>query len=90
MRDGAVVGTLDVGDTDKTMLARMMVGRDVALRVERTPTNVGGPLLALDDVDLFADDGRTLLDGMSFEVREGEILGLAASTATGSGSSFRC
>src|SRR5262249_10289236 len=50
MRDGAVVGTLGVAETDKTMLARMMVGRDVALRVERTPTNAGAALVALERV----------------------------------------
>jgi simple sugar transport system ATP-binding protein len=83
MRDGAVVGTLDVGDTDKTMLARMMVGRDVALRVERTPTNAGAPLVAVENVDLVAEDGRKLLDGISFEVRGGEILGLAGVDGNG-------
>ena len=83
LRDGEVVGTVDVGETDKAALARMMVGRDVVLRVNRPQLEPGAPVLEVEDLSLVAPDGRAILDGISFEVREREILGVAGVDGNG-------
>ena len=83
LRDGEVVGTVDVNATDKRTLARMMVGRDVVLRVEREYLPPGDPVVEVRDLVLLATDGRTVLDDLSFEVRAGEILGVAGVDGNG-------
>jgi simple sugar transport system ATP-binding protein len=76
LRDGRVVGTVAIGETDKPSLARMMVGREVTLRVERPVLEAGDAVLEVDGLTL-VDDGRALLDGISFQVRRNEVFGIA-------------
>jgi simple sugar transport system ATP-binding protein len=76
LRDGRVVGTVPIAETDKPSLARMMVGREVTLRVERPVLEPGEVVLDVDELTL-VEDGRPLVDGVSFEVREREVFGIA-------------
>jgi simple sugar transport system ATP-binding protein len=71
-----------MADTTKADLARMMVGRPVTLRVEKPPLDPGEPVLQVDGLTL-VEGGRTLLDSISFEVREREILGVAGVDGNG-------
>jgi ABC-type uncharacterized transport system ATPase subunit len=82
LRDGAVVGTAEMATATKPQLARMMVGRPVTLRVDRPPLEPGRPLLQISGLTL-VEDGRTLLDDVSFEIREHEILGVAGVEGNG-------
>jgi general nucleoside transport system ATP-binding protein len=82
LRDGAVVDTVDVAETTKGELARMMVGREVSLRVERAPPTGDRPVLEVRGLTLAAGD-RLLLDDITFEVSEGEILGVAGVAGNG-------
>jgi ABC-type uncharacterized transport system ATPase subunit len=83
LRDGAVVGTVDVAGSSKATLARMMVGREVVLRVERPLLDPGDPVLAVRDLSLIDDRGKPKLEGLSFVVREREILGVAGVDGNG-------
>ncbi|HEY2770823.1 MAG TPA: ABC transporter ATP-binding protein [Solirubrobacteraceae bacterium] len=76
LRDGAVVGTVDIENTSKAALAKMMVGREVALRTERPIVEPGAPMLEVRDLTI-EDGGRTLVSNVSFTVRAGEIFGVA-------------
>src|SRR5919112_818703 len=69
MRDGKVVGRVETAETNAADLARMMVGRDVLLRVQNLTIAVGG-------------GGRGLRD-VSFDVRAGEIVGVAGVEGNG-------
>jgi ABC-type uncharacterized transport system ATPase subunit len=83
MRDGRVVGETRPSETDEVGLARMMVGRDVVLRVEKT---AGKPAdVALKVTDLRVEDDRRLeaVKGVGFEVRRGEILAIAGVSGNG-------
>jgi ABC-type uncharacterized transport system ATPase subunit len=82
LRDGAVVGTTEMATATNASLARMMVGRPVTLRVKRPLLEPGAPLLEVKGLTL-VEDGRTLLDDVSFEVREREILGVAGVDGNG-------
>ncbi len=82
LRDGAVVGTVDVAGSNKATLARMMVGREVVLRVERLALEPGEPVLEVRDLSL-VERGAPKLEDLSFIVREREILGVAGVDGNG-------
>src|SRR5215510_13745301 len=67
MRDGKVVGRVQTKDTNAAELARMMVGREVLLRVEKTEPDVGGAQLEVRDLSVVAGDGTKRVNGVSFE-----------------------
>src|SRR5439155_15692962 len=77
MRDGKVVGRVKTKDTTAAELARLMVGREVLLRVEKTDAKVGEGVLSLKDLSVSIADGSKRVDGISFDVRAGEIVGIA-------------
>jgi len=83
MRDGRVVGHRKTAETNAAELARLMVGRDVLLRVVKPEAQPRGPVLAVQGLSLTALDGGRLLDGVSFEVRAGEIVGIAGIEGNG-------
>lgn len=82
LRDGKVVGTARIAETDKPALARMMVGREVVLRVERRRLRPGSPVVEAQDVTVL-DGERVVLDNVGFQVREHEILGVAGVEGNG-------
>jgi len=83
MRDGKVVGGVQTKDTNAAELARMMVGREVLLRVEKPDAKVGQPELIVKNLSVKAIDGTKRVDGASFEVRRGEIVGIAGVEGNG-------
>lgn len=82
MRDGKVVGGVKTADTSATDLARMIVGRDVLLRVDKPDAKMGDVVLKVDDVSVASKHGDALRN-VSFEVRAGEIVGIAGIEGNG-------
>jgi general nucleoside transport system ATP-binding protein len=60
-----------------------MVGRDVQLVVDKAPAQAGQPVLEVDDLVVTDNRGHRVVDGLSFEVREGEILAVAGVQGNG-------
>jgi ABC-type uncharacterized transport system ATPase subunit len=83
LRRGKTIGTIDTAGADEASLARMMVGRDVVLRVEKEPGTPGEPLLEIDDVHVTDDRGLPAVDGVSLTVRAGEIVAVAGIDGNG-------
>ena len=83
LRGGEVVGSTTPAEADEQALASMMVGRDVQLVVDKTPAEPGGPVLDVDDLVVVDDRGHRVVDGVSLEVRAGEILALAGVQGNG-------
>jgi ABC-type uncharacterized transport system ATPase subunit len=78
-----VVGRLQTKETNAAELARLMVGREVLLRVEKTPAKPGGPELSVRNLSIVTAEGGKAVDNVSFEVRQGEILGIAGVEGNG-------
>jgi ABC-type uncharacterized transport system ATPase subunit len=83
LRRGKTIGTIDTAGADEASLARMMVGRDVVLRVEKEPGTPGDPLLEIDDLHAIDDRGLPAVDGVSLQVRAGEIVAVAGIDGNG-------
>jgi simple sugar transport system ATP-binding protein len=83
LRDGKVVGHTTPGESDEQALATLMVGRDVKLVVDKAPATLGEPVLGVDNLVVSDDRGQRVVDGVSFEVRAGEIVALAGVQGNG-------
>jgi len=83
MRSGSVQGTFDVSKVDEKDISRLMVGRDVILEVQKTPAKPAGTVLKVEDLIVLNRFGKRAVDGASFSVRRGEILGIAGVEGNG-------
>ncbi|MBC7217520.1 MAG: ABC transporter ATP-binding protein [Candidatus Caldatribacterium sp.] len=83
LRKGKVVGTVEKGAVDFETLATMMVGEKVTLSLEKTLLNPGEVLLRVEDLWVLDDRGFPGVRGISFAVREGEIVGVAGVIGNG-------
>lgn len=83
MRDGKVVGTTEPAKTSQKQLAAMMVGREVILQIKKKAAHPGKVVLDVRNLSVESDIGQTAVNGVSFDVRSGEILGLAGVQGNG-------
>src|SRR6266487_1100760 len=83
LRRGKNAGELITRETSQAEIARMMVGREVLLRVNKTPAHPGPVVLHVEDLHTLSDRGLEVLHGVSFDVRAGEILGIAGVEGNG-------
>lgn len=78
MRDGELVGTKDIGETDREDIIRMMVGRELGEAIPKVPAEIGDTVLALRDVTR-----GPVIHNINLEVRAGEVLGVAGLVGAG-------
>ncbi len=83
MRRGKVVGHLITKETTEEEIATMMVGRAVLLRVDKKPAKPGEVTFKVENLTASSDNGVPALKGISFELRRGEILGIAGVEGNG-------
>lgn len=83
MRRGAMVASLATAETSMTALADLMVGRHVQLTVEKQAAQPGAVLLDVVNLSVVDHRGVKLLDDVSFQIRAGEIVGLAGVSGNG-------
>lgn len=83
LRNGRTIGTRPTAETTKQALANWMVGREVGFAPDRGTTTLGEVRLSLADVKCDSDRGTPGLRGVSFDVRSGEILGIAGVSGNG-------
>jgi ABC-type uncharacterized transport system ATPase subunit len=83
LRRGKVVGEADPKTSTTKLLASMMVGREVILEVEKSPHEPGDVVLEVQDLTVLNERGIPAVKHVSFEVRAGEILGVAGVQGNG-------
>jgi simple sugar transport system ATP-binding protein len=83
LRRGKRVDTIPTEGATEASLARMMVGREVLLRVDKEPPKTGETLLEVEDVHVVDDRGLEAVRGVSFTVRAGEIVAIAGVDGNG-------
>lgn len=82
MRDGRTVGHKVTSETSAPELAKLIVGRDVILRVEKPEARPAETILEVRELTVEGKHGRAV-DGISFSVHSGEIVGIAGIEGNG-------
>ena len=83
LRKGRVVGVVDTKEVSEVDLAKMMVGREVLLRLKKVPISPKEPILIIEDLWVKDDRGLDAVRGISLTLRKGEILGIAGIQGNG-------
>lgn len=83
MRNGRSMGVYNTKDVTKEEISRLMVGRDVVLTVQKEKAQPTDTVLRVRDVEYVNEWNKKMLDKVSFDVRKGEILGIAGVEGNG-------
>lgn len=83
MKNGRSMGTYDMQGMDEKDISRLMVGRDVINSIMKAKAEPGEVVLKVEDLSCSSDEGKKVLNSMSFTVRKGEILGIAGVEGNG-------
>lgn len=83
MRGGRTVATVSPDDVDTKQLAELMVGAELPTPETTTSTVTDVVELSVRGLSALSDDGRALLDDVSFDIRQGEIVGIAGVEGNG-------
>ena len=85
LRKGKYIGTVDIADTTKEELSKMMVGRDVSLEVSKSPADPGENIMTVTDLTVASGTHKKVnaVKNISFNVRAGEIVGIAGIDGNG-------
>lgn len=83
LRDGRVISTADVRDLTEQDISRMMVGRDISLTIQKDSACPQEVALSVKHLNYANVYGKKILDDVSFQIRRGEILGVAGVEGNG-------
>mgnify|MGYP001465055786 CR=1 FL=1 len=83
LRKGEAVETVDRNSTSAKELINLMVGRPIDLSVKCVPTDKKTPVLKVENLTVYNEDKAKVLHEVSFELSEGEILGVAGVAGSG-------
>ena len=83
MRRGQMAATVKTADTNPQQLAELMVGRKVLLEVDKTPAKPGAPIIEVENLNVYDEQGVHRVKDVSFTIRAGEILGIAGVAGNG-------
>jgi len=83
VRRGKVIDSLPVAGTNPNQLAEKMVGREVSLKLDKKEAVLGEPILEVDSLVVKGRQGLNALNGTTFSLRRGEILGIAGVEGNG-------
>lgn len=83
LRKGETIKTLNVKDTVQDELIELMVGRAVDLTIEKVDSKIGKELLEIKNLSVLSEEGSEAVKNVSFNIREGEILGVAGIAGAG-------
>jgi len=77
------MGTYDTKDLDESKISRLMVGRDVILKFEKEDPKIAQNVLEIKDLVRINSFGKHVIDGVTFNVRSGEVVGIAGVEGNG-------
>ncbi len=83
IKHGQTVGTVNTKDTNPKEIAKMMVGREVLLQVDKPEANVGDTVLSVTNLSVHKNRDVLALDNINFSINAGQVLGIAGVEGNG-------
>ncbi len=83
LRHGRVTGNGDISDLNQSQLSKMMVEREVTLKIDKDKAVSAEPVLQVRNLNYLNDVGKQVLKDLSFGVRAGEVVGIAGVEGNG-------
>lgn len=83
MRNGKSMGTYDVESISTQDMSRLMVGREIVLKFEKNPVKLKDRMIKIRDLEVHNTQGVLKVDQLSFDLKGGEILGIAGVEGNG-------
>jgi len=83
LRKGKSIETVNTAECDAKRLTELMVGRPVSLKIDRPKMPEPETILKVVDLTINKQDGSKAIDDISFEIKRGEILGVAGVAGSG-------
>ncbi|HOK39641.1 MAG TPA: ABC transporter ATP-binding protein [bacterium] len=83
IKQGETIATVNKKETNPQLLARMMVGRDVLLRVEKEKTEIGEPIITITNLSVLKTNEIFALQDINITIHSGEIFGIAGVEGNG-------
>jgi ABC-type uncharacterized transport system ATPase subunit len=83
IKQGQTVGTVNTSETNPGEIAKMMVGREVLLQVEKTPPNTGETVLTVTNLSVSKNETVLALNDVAFTINAGEVFGIAGVEGNG-------
>lgn len=83
LRHGFCLGSYDAADMNESDISRLMVGRDVILKIEKDDPKPGKAVVHINNLVKYDETGKAVIDGISFDIREGEVVGIAGVEGNG-------
>jgi len=83
LRHGQSMGTYDTKDLTQQSLSKLMVGRDVVLKIEKEDPQGGEPVVSIRNLVKINNIGKHVIDDISFDIRAGEVVGVAGVEGNG-------
>ena len=90
LRGGRTIGSMPVEGSTEEEISRFMVGRDVVLNVQKSAPAFGDKLLEIQHLNYWNDERRQKLKDVSFDLRRGQILGVAGVEGNGQNELAEC
>ncbi len=85
LRHGYCLGSYDLKDMDESDISRLMVGRDVVLKIDKEDPKPGKPVVHIKNLVKINTAGKRVLDDVSIDIHEGEVVGIAGVEGNGQG-----
>ena len=83
LHQGEVAGHIPTAEATPEILARLMIGREALPSVQKSPTQPGGPILDVGNLSVGNDLAESSITDLSFQVRAGEVFGIAGVEGNG-------
>lgn len=83
LRHGYCLGSYELENMIESDISRLMVGRDVILKIEKEKPKPGEVLLHMENLVKINNAGKRVIDGVTFDIREGEVVGIAGVEGNG-------
>ena len=83
LRNGKVTGNLNTAETTPEEICRLMIGRDAVFHIEKSPQQIGEPVLQVEHLSIKNETGWRVVNDVSFKVQAGEIVGIAGVAGNG-------